>query len=111
MKIPVNFAEAAVTLKKIPGLKGSLVAIKLAQSSLFRLGGRIYGEFSGIPSICSDATTRTYLTGRQTFSLGCDGSRKFSGISDDEMAMGIPAKMLPVLTAALKIITAAPGSK
>ena len=85
--------------------------LKLAQSSLFRLGGRIYAEFSGIQSVCSDATTQTYLTGRPNFSLGCDGSRKFSGISDDEMVMGLPAEMLPEVIAALKIITAAPGSK
>jgi len=85
--------------------------LKLAQSTLFRLGGRIYAEFSGIQSVCSDATAQTYLTGRPNFSLGCDGSRKFSGIADDEMVMGIPAEMLPELVAALKIVTAAPGSK
>ena len=32
------------------------IMLKLAQSSLFRLGGRIYAEFSGIQSVCSDAT-------------------------------------------------------
>jgi uncharacterized protein (DUF169 family) len=36
---------------------------------------------------------------------------QFSGIADDEMVMGIPAEMLSELTAALKIVTAAPGSK
>jgi uncharacterized protein (DUF169 family) len=85
--------------------------LKLAQSSLFRLGGRIHAEFSGIQSVCSDATAQTYLTGRPNFSLGCDGSRKFSGIADDEMVMGFPAEMLSELTTALKIVTAAPGSK
>ncbi|WAC05529.1 MAG: DUF169 domain-containing protein [Methanoregula sp.] len=85
--------------------------LKLAQSSLFRLGGRIYAEFSGIQSVCSDATTQTYLTGRPNFSLGCDGSRKFSGIADDEMLMGLPAELLPEMTTALKIVIGAPGSK
>lgn len=85
--------------------------LKLAQSSLFRLGGRITSEFSGIQSVCSDATTQTYLTGRPNFSLGCDGSRKFSGIADDEMVMGLPAELLPELTAALKIVVGATGSK
>jgi len=85
--------------------------LKLAQSSLFRLGGRIYSEFSGIQSLCSDATAQTYLSGRPNFSLGCDGSRKFSGIEDGEMVMGMPAEMLPEITAALKIVAAAPGSK
>ena len=85
--------------------------LKLVQSSLFRLGGRIYAEFSGIQSVCSDATAQTYLTGRPNFSLGCDGSRKFSGIADDELVMGLPAEILPEITAALKIVIGAPGSK
>ena len=85
--------------------------LKLAQSTLFRLGGRTYSGFSGIQSVCSDATAQTYLSGRPNFSLGCDGSRKFSGIEDGEMVMGLPAEMLPELTAALRVVAAAPGSK
>jgi uncharacterized protein (DUF169 family) len=85
--------------------------LKLTQSSLFRLGGRIHSEFSGIQSVCSDAVAQTYLTGKPNFSLGCDGSRKFSGIGDDEMVMGFPAEMLPEIVDAVKIITQAPGSK
>jgi uncharacterized protein (DUF169 family) len=85
--------------------------LKLAQSSLFRLGGRIYAGFSGIQSVCSDATAQTYLTGQPNFSLGCDGSRKFSGITEDEMVMGLPAEMLPEITAALTIVASAAGSK
>lgn len=85
--------------------------LKLAQSTLFRLGGRIEAEFAGIQSVCADACAQTYLTGKVNFSLGCDGSRKFSGIEDGEMVMGIPAEILPEITEALKIVAAAPGSK
>jgi len=85
--------------------------LKLAQSSLFRLGGRAHVEFSGIQSVCSDAVAKVYLGGKPNFSLGCDGSRKFSGIADEEMVMGFPAEMLPEITDAVKIITQAPGSK
>ena len=85
--------------------------LKLGQSTLFRLGGRIHAEFSGIQSVCADTTAQTYLTGLPNFSLGCDGSRKFSGIADDEMVMGFPAEMLPEISAALKIVVGAPGSK
>ncbi len=85
--------------------------LKLAQCSLFTLGGRIHAEFSGIQSVCSDATAQTYLTGRPNFSLGCDGSRRFSGITDDEMVMGFPAEMLPEMITTLKIIIGAKGSK
>lgn len=85
--------------------------LKLAQSSLFRLGGRAHAEFSGIQSVCSDSVAKVYLSGKPNFSLGCDGSRKFSGINDDEMVMGFPAEMLPEMVDAVKIITQAPGSK
>lgn len=85
--------------------------LKLAQSTLFRVGGRINAEFSGIQSVCADACAQTYLTGRVNFSLGCDGSRKFSGIDDAEMVMGIPAEILPEIIEALRVVTAAPGSK
>ena len=85
--------------------------LKLAQSTLFRVGGRIDAEFSGIQSVCSDTCAQTYLNGTVNFSLGCDGSRKFSGIDDAEMVMGIPAELLPDITEALQIIAAAPGSK
>lgn len=85
--------------------------LKLTQSVLFRLGGRIEAEFAGIQSVCADACAQTYLNGKVNFSLGCDGSRKFSGIEDGEMVMGIPAEILPELIEALKVVAAAPGSK
>jgi len=85
--------------------------LKLSQSTLFRVGGRINAEFSGIQSVCADACAQTYLNGKVNFSLGCDGSRKFSGIEDGEMVMGIPAEILPELIEALRVVAAAPGSK
>jgi uncharacterized protein (DUF169 family) len=87
------------------------VMLKLAQTTLYRTGGRISAGFSGIQSVCSDATAQTYLTGKANFSLGCDGSRRFSGISDGEMVMGIPGEMLPEILQALPVVTGAPGSK
>ncbi|MDR0438909.1 MAG: DUF169 domain-containing protein, partial [Methanocalculaceae archaeon] len=56
--------------------------LKLAQTVLYRLGGRIYPQFSGIQSVCSDVTACVLLNGKPNFSLGCDGSRRFSGIAD-----------------------------
>jgi uncharacterized protein (DUF169 family) len=85
--------------------------LKLAQSTLFRLGGRIQSEFAGIQSVCSDACAQTYLNGHVNFSLGCDGSRKFSGIEDGELVAGIPAELLPEITEGLRVVAAAPGSK
>ena len=85
--------------------------LKLAQATLFRLGGRITSSMAGIQSVCSDATAQPYLSGTATFSLGCDGSRKFSGVVDEEMVMGFPAEMLTELGEAIKVVTTAPGSK
>jgi uncharacterized protein (DUF169 family) len=85
--------------------------LKISQSTMFRLGGRIEAEFAGIQSVCADACAQTYLNGKINFSLGCDGSRKFSGIDDGEMVMGIPAEILPELIGALNVVAAAPGSK
>jgi uncharacterized protein (DUF169 family) len=85
--------------------------LKLVQSTVFRLGGRVHAAFAGIQSVCADAGAQTYLTGKPNFSLGCDGSRKFSGIADEEMVMGFPAELLPEIVEAVKIITQAPGSK
>ncbi|RXE55303.1 hypothetical protein ABH15_11035 [Methanoculleus taiwanensis] len=84
--------------------------LKLAQSAIYKLGGRIQSSMSGIQSVCADATAQPYLTGQANYSLGCDGSRKFSGIEDDEMVMGIPAELLPELAEAVTIVTGAPGS-
>jgi uncharacterized protein (DUF169 family) len=85
--------------------------LKLAQAGLFLTGGRIHSEFSGIQSVCADVTAQTFLSGRPNFSLGCDGSRKFSGIEDREMVMGFPAETLDEILHAVTIVTAAPGGK
>lgn len=84
--------------------------LKLAQSSLYKTGGRITSNFSGIQSVCSDACAQVYLNGTVNYSLGCDGSRKFSGILEDEMVMGIPAELLTDIVSALPVVTGAAGS-
>ncbi|BBL67911.1 DUF169 domain-containing protein [Methanoculleus chikugoensis] len=84
--------------------------LKLAQTTLYLLGGRIGSTMSGIQSVCADATALPYLSGKINYSLGCDGSRRFSGIEDNELVMGIPAEFLPEFARALPVVTAAPGS-
>jgi uncharacterized protein (DUF169 family) len=84
--------------------------LKLAQGNLYRLGGRITCNFAGIQSVCADASAQVYLTGKINFSLGCDGSRKLSGIEEGEMVMGIPAEMLPEIADALPVVCGARGS-
>jgi uncharacterized protein (DUF169 family) len=84
--------------------------LKLSQSSLYYLGGRITCNIAGIQSVCADASAQVYLSGAVNFSLGCDGSRKFSGIQEGEMVMGIPAEMLPIIIEAVPVVVGAPGS-
>ena len=86
------------------------VMLKLAQSSLYKTGGRITSNFSGNQSVCSDACAQVYLNGTVNYSLGCDGSRNFSGILEDEMVMGIPAELLTEIVSALPVVTGAAGS-
>lgn len=86
------------------------VMLKLAQCSLYKTGGRISCNFSGIQSVCSDACAQVYLNGTVNYSLGCDGSRKYSGIMEDEMVMGIPAELLTDIVSALPVVTGAAGS-
>ncbi len=101
-----NFEPSVVIIFAKP-----LAMLKLAQSSLYNLGGRIYPEFAGIQSICSDATAHVLLSGKPNFSLGCDGSRKFSGIKDEELVAGFPIEVIADIAENLKKVTAAPGSK
>lgn len=84
--------------------------LKLAQASLYLIGGRINANFSGIQSVCADACAQVYLTGQINCSLGCDGSRKFSGIEDSEMVMGFPAERLVEIIEAIPVVCGAPGS-
>ncbi len=84
--------------------------LKLAQSILYTLGGRIQSSMAGIQSVCADATAQPYLTGQANFSLGCDGSRRYSGIEESEMVAGMPAEILPELVEGLRIVSGAPGS-
>ena len=84
--------------------------LKLAQCNLYHLGGRVTCNFAGIQSVCADASSQVYLTGSMNYSLGCDGSRKYSGIEDGEMVMGIPGEILQDIAAALPVVTGAPGS-
>jgi uncharacterized protein (DUF169 family) len=84
--------------------------LKLSQACLFKHGGRINSNFSGIQSVCADATVQPYLSGNLNVSLGCDGSRKYSDIKPHLMVAGIPIEILPDIVTALPIVSSAPGS-
>jgi uncharacterized protein (DUF169 family) len=99
------FVPAVVVLIAEPAFM-----LKLAQASLFKLGGRIEANFAGIQSLCADTTTFPYISGNVNISLGCDGSRKFSHIEKEYMVAGMPLEIVPQIMAALPIVCSAPGS-
>lgn len=112
-----TYATIYAPLEKAPFVPDAVIIfarpaamLKLAQSTLYRLGGRIYPEFSGIQSVCSDSAAYVIETGEPNFSLGCDGSRKFSGIGPDEMVAGFPAEMIEEVAENISKVSKAPGA-
>lgn len=78
-------------------------ALRLTQAYLHASGGRISSDYSGIQSICADAVVAVKERGVPNMTLGCNGSRKNSGIAEDEVIMGIPPKNLAAIVEALKV--------
>ena len=79
--------------------------LKLAQSNIYEKGGRNIVSFSGIQSLCADAVAQVYDTGEMNATFGCDGSRKYAKIADDELVVGIPAAKIEGLVEALEKIS------
>ncbi|MDD4254425.1 MAG: DUF169 domain-containing protein [Methanofollis sp.] len=78
-------------------------ALRLTQAYLHAAGGRFSSDYSGIQSLCADAVVAVMQRGVPNLTLGCNGSRKNSGIAEDEVIMGIPPKDLAPIVEALKI--------
>jgi uncharacterized protein (DUF169 family) len=79
--------------------------LKIAQSNIYRDGGRNNVSFSGIQSVCADAVAQPYNTGEMNATFGCDGSRKYAKIVDEELIVGIPVAKLVGLVEALEKIS------
>jgi Uncharacterized protein conserved in archaea len=77
-------------------------ALRLSQAYLYATGGRFAADYSGIQSLCADAVVAVRERGVPNMTLGCNGSRKYSGIAEDEVAFGIPEKDLEKIVDALK---------
>ena len=99
---PTTYATVYAPLEKTPFdphvvliIAEPRAMLKLAQAELYLLGGRIESSMAGIQSVCADATALPYLSGKVNYSLGCDGSRRFSG-SRTTNCYGDPAELLPV---------------
>ena len=77
--------------------------LRIAQANVYEGGRNIVG-FSGIQSLCADAVAQVYNTGEMNATFGCDGSRKYAKIANDELIVGIPAGKLENIVAVLEKI-------
>lgn len=78
-------------------------ALKVSQGYLRKKGGRISSDYSGIQSLCADAVAAVKERGIPNMTLGCNGSRKFAEIADEEVIIGLPPENLEDVVEALKI--------
>lgn len=78
-------------------------ALKISQAYLRKNGGRISSDYSGIQSLCADAVAAVKERGIPNMTLGCNGSRKFAQIADEEVIIGLPPENLEDIVNALKI--------
>lgn len=76
----------------------------LTQAILYNEGGRLEAEFAGKQSLCSDAVAQPYLTGKMGITVGCSGSRTYTGIQESELTVGIPAKLIKDVVEGLRAI-------
>lgn len=76
----------------------------LTQAILYNEGGRLEAEFAGKQSLCSDAVAQPYLTGKMGITVGCSGSRTYTGIEESELTVGIPVNRLKDLIEGLRAI-------
>ncbi len=77
-------------------------ALKISQAILNKKGGRISSDYSGIQSLCADAVVAVKERGVSNMTLGCNGSRKYAEIGEDEVIIGIPAKDFDEIVNALE---------
>lgn len=78
-------------------------ALRVSQAYLNAKGGRISSDYSGIQSLCADAVAAVKERGIPNMTLGCNGSRKFAKVADEEVIIGIPPQNLADMVEALKV--------
>jgi uncharacterized protein (DUF169 family) len=79
-------------------------AMLVSQAIVYTLGGRVNSNFAGIQSVCSDAVAGPFNTKETNFTLGCNGSRKFAKIQDEELIIGLNSENINCLITALNSI-------
>ena len=52
---------------------------------------------SSLTAMCGDVAVQTYLTKKICISFGCDDSREYGEVSDEELVVGIPKEEIEQL--------------
>jgi uncharacterized protein (DUF169 family) len=55
-----------------------------------RTGNSLEVKLSSLTAMCGDVAVQTYLTKKICISFGCDDSREYGEVSDEELVVGIP---------------------
>ena len=77
-------------------------AMWICSAHAYFTGERLTFSTVGYNACCVDSTVIPYLTGKINVSLGCYGCRGSTKISDDEVYVAIPTKLLPQIMTALE---------
>ncbi|KZX17514.1 hypothetical protein MBCUT_01890 [Methanobrevibacter cuticularis] len=72
-----------------------------SQAIVYNLGGKLESSFAGIQSVCADAVAGPFINKTPNVTLGCNGSRKFGKIKDEELVMGLNGENIDSIITAL----------
>ena len=62
-----------------------------------RMGNSLDAKLSSITAMCGDVAVQTLITKRICISFGCDDSREYGEVADEELIVGIPSKKVKQL--------------
>ncbi len=107
-------ASAIQVLSDIPTIRGEICSVLLSSMGVLpdtfvfhsnpsvimrvvQAYQRAYSQplrfyITGVMPVCGNCAVRSYLTNEICVSFGCDDSRKYGSIPDDDLVMGIPLK-------------------
>ena len=63
--------------------------MKISKILMQATGKRLKSDFAGTSSLCADVVSKPYLTNESNVSFGCNGSRGFTDIDDNELVIGL----------------------
>lgn len=79
-----NFAPDVVVVIANPKY-----GMRITQAIVYNSGEMFNAKFAGIQSLCADAVSGPYVSGKPNATLACSGSRAYAGIEDEEIAYGM----------------------